>query len=72
MGRIRPDGHPAVVDEVVLRHQSFTLRLDLVHGALQAGRHRGRGKGLPHHTGDLQHLPRLQRQVLDAAHEDLL
>ena len=71
-GRIRPLRHPAVIDEVVLCHQPFTLHLDLMRRALQTSRHRGRGKGLPDHTGDLQHLPRLQREGLDAAHEELL
>ena len=55
----------------MLRRQCFTPRLDIRHGTLSASRHRSRRKLLAHHTGGLQHPPRLRREVLDAPHQQL-
>ena len=70
-GAIRPHRQPRVVEEVLLRRQPFTHRLDVLHGGLAARRHGRHRKRLAHHAGRLQHPTHRGRQRLDAPQEQL-
>src|SRR5262245_16118671 len=66
---IRPDHDAGIVDKVVLRRQRVTPRLHVCDRTLQSHRDRCDRKLPPHHTGTLQHPPRLGREGLDTPRE---
>ena len=68
---IRPHRQPRIVEEVLLRRQSLTHRLDVLHGHLAARGHGRHRKHLAHHAGRLQHPTDRGRQRLEASQEQL-